>query len=598
MCALRHFLLADGVLPKNDGRGYILRRSMRRAILAGRNALGFDRPFMADIMPAVIREYKSVYPEVEQKESIILTWAAKEEQQFRRTLSEGTQRLYSILDSKKQGETLSGDDAFVLFTTYGFPVEMTRELAAERGVGLDKARYDERMDEHAVISSANKERAVMLKNAVVQRLREDGIPNSVFTGYTEPITNTNILAIIKGDELVPEAFEDDTVQVVLDMTPFYAESGGQVGDTGVLSADGGQASVEDTQKESGYWFHRATVTAGSLRVGDTVEARIDEARRQSVRRNHSVTHLLHHALQEVLGQHVQQRGSLVAPERLRFDFSHDKALTADETRRVEAIVNEEILEDYPVETMEKSLEEAKQMGAMMLFGEKYGATVRVVKMGPSLEFCGGTHLAHTSQAGLFKIASEGSSQAGVRRVEAVTGQRALLKTLDQERILQDVAGILRTSPTQLVATVERLQSDLKAKERELASLQKAAAGGQVEQLVSGAQTVGETRLVVSTIDGADGETLRTLADEILDRLKSGVVILGGSDGGKVSLAVKVSKDLTGRGVHAGNLVKAAAQVAGGGGGGRPDFAQAGGKDPAKLAEALATAEGLAREALA
>jgi len=393
--------------------------------------------------------------------------------------------------------------------------------------------------------------------------------------------------------LVDESVEGQSVQLVLDQTPFYAESGGQVGDTGRIHGDHSEVAVEDTQKDSGYFFHKVTVTAGSIKVGDRVDAEIDFARRDAIRRNHSTTHLLHHALQTVLGDHVQQRGSLVDDNRLRFDFSHDKALTGDEIRQVEAIVNEEILADYVVDTQEKPIEEAKRLGARMLFGEKYGSTVRVVSMGPSLEFCGGTHLAHTSQAGLFKITGEGSSQAGVRRIEGVTGQRALLKILDQERILSDASATLKTSPTNLVAAVERLSSELKAREKELEALHKAAALSKVGEIIANALPIGGTSVVVTSVDGADGDSLRALTDEILGQLRSGIVILGSAIGGKVSLAVKVSKDLVDRKVNAGAIVKAAAAIVGGGGGGRPDFAQAGGKDESKLEEALNTAKSLA-----
>ena len=367
--------------------------------------------------------------------------------------------------------------------------------------------------------------------------------------------------------------------------------------TGQLHGENGAAEVSDTQKDSGYWFHTVTITAGQLAVGDTVDAEIDSGRRFSIQRNHTTTHLLHKALQTVLGSHVQQRGSLVAPDRLRFDFSHDKALSGEEARQVEGLVNEKILDDLAIHTFEKPIAEAKEMGATMLFGEKYGDIVRVVEAGDySLEFCGGTHLAHTSQAGLFKITAEGSSQAGVRRIEAVTGKRALMRTLDQERLLSDIAASLKTSLVNAPASVEKLQADLKQKERELNALQKAAAGGQVDALLAAVKTDFGFPLVVHAVKGnADGDTLRTLADEALNKLKSGVVILAGTDSGKVSLAVRVSKDLVARGVHAGNIVKTAAPIVGGGGGGRPDAAQAGGKDPSRLAEALAAAERLVGE---
>ncbi len=586
------FCIADGVLPSNVGRGYVLRRLMRRAILAGRNTLGIEKPLLEQILPTVIEQRKGDYPELEARRETILRYALIEEKQFRRTLTSGSARLQTLLDSG----TVTGDDAFTLHATYGFPVEMTAELAADAGLSVDMKRYDALWQQHLITSEGGKTREVFA-DSLVPALRAQNVGKTLFVGYSEARTHGKITAIVKSGQLVDGASEGETVQIVLDQTPFYAEAGGQVGDTGGLHGAEGGAEVTDTQKDSGYWFHTATVTAGELTVGDTVDAQIDTGRRASIQRNHTTTHLLHKALQEVLGSHVQQRGSLVAPDRLRFDFAHDKALTGGETRLVEGLVNDQILQDIPVKTFEKPIAEAQEMGAMMLFGEKYGDVVRVVQAGDySLEFCGGTHLAHTSQAGLFKIVSEGSSQAGVRRIEAVTGKAALLKTLDQERLLGDIAQALKTSPANAPAFVERLQAELKQKERELTTLQKAAAGGQVDKLIAEATTAHGFPLIVHTLgDGADGDTLRTLADEVMNRLPSGIIILGGTGGGKVSLAVKVSKDLVARGLHAGSIVKAAAQAAGGGGGGRPDFAQAGGKDPSKMADALAIAERLVAE---
>jgi len=586
------FCIADGVLPSNVGRGYVLRRLMRRAILAGRRTLGIETPLLEQILPTVINQRKADYPELEARRETILRYAMIEEKQFRRTLESGTARLQSLVD----GGAVTGDDAFTLFTTYGFPVEMTAELALEAGLTVDMARYDELWQQHLLVSEGGKTREVFA-DSIVPALREKDTPKTLFLGYSEARTQGRIVAIIKNGSLVDSATEGETVQIVLDQTTFYAEAGGQVGDTGQLHGENGAAEVSDTQKDSGYWFHTAAVTAGELSVGDTVDTQIDAGRRASIQRNHTTTHLLHKALQMVLGPHVQQRGSLVAPERLRFDFSHDKSLTGDETRQVEGLVNEKILDDLPIQTFEKPIAEAKDMGATMLFGEKYGDIVRVVEAGEySLEFCGGTHLAHTSQAGLFKIISEGSSQAGVRRIEAVTGKAALMRTLDQERLLSDIALSLKTSPSNAPASVEKLQAELKLRERELNVLQKAAAGGQVNALIAAAKSEFGFPLIVHAVTGnVDGDTLRTLAEEALNKLKSGVVILGGTDSGKVSLAVRVSKDLVARGVHAGNIVKAAAPIVGGGGGGRPDAAQAGGKDPSRLAEALATAERLAGE---
>jgi alanyl-tRNA synthetase len=594
------FCLADGVLPSNVGRGYVLRRIMRRALLAGRSILGLEKPFLPEILPVVIAHRRDDYPELEQQRDTILRYAEQEERQFRRTLESGTARLTALLDSDfvRQSQTVTGDDAFVLFTTYGFPVELTTELAAERGATVELPRFEALLAEHAVISEGGKEREVYIES-VVPELRARGVRPTLFVGHSEYRSQTAIRAILQEGQFVESAREGDTVQIVLDQTPFYAESGGQVGDTGQIHGAQGALEVADTQKDSGYWFHRGTVTNGMLRVGNTVDAMIDGGRRMSIQRNHSATHLLHKALQDILGSHVQQRGSLVAPDRLRFDFSHDRAMTDSQMRQVEGQVNEKILDDLPIETFEKPIAEAKEMGAMMLFGEKYGDIVRVVQMGDySMEFCGGTHLRHASQAGLFKIVSESSSQAGVRRIEAVTGKSALMKTLDQERLLQDIAGTLKTSPLNALASVERLQNELKTKDRELAVLQKAAAGGQVEKLAAEAQSVNGFALVRHSLgEGADADAVRLLADELLDRLKMGVVILGGTSAGKVSLAVKISKDLLARGLNAGNIVREAAKVAGGGGGGRPDFAQAGGKDPAKLDDALNLAEQLVRQAV-
>ncbi|HEY3328812.1 MAG TPA: alanine--tRNA ligase [Capsulimonadaceae bacterium] len=593
------FTLGDGVMPANVGRGYVLRRIMRRAILAGRNTLGFEGDLLTSVIPTVIEQYAESYPELVEKKDIILRYAAIEEKQFRRTLDAGSQRLESMLDelAKTPGASLPGDVMFELFTTFGFPPELTRELAAERGFGVDEVTFAAKMEEHAVISHGGREREVMLVNAVVPKLREGHVVETQFVGYADTETESVITAIIAGNEIVGTAAEGQTVRIVLNRTPFYAESGGQIGDTGRIAGAGFELTVKDTQKDSGYFFHEVEVLAGEVKVGEIVSAQVDASRRASIKRNHSSTHLLHKALQLVLGSHVQQRGSLVTEDKLRFDFSHDRGVSGDEIREVEAYVNEQILADLHIETHVKPIEEARKMGAMMLFGEKYGAEVRVVKMGDySVEFCGGTHLTHTAQAGLFKIVSESSSQAGVRRIEAVTGQNALLKTLDQERILQEVAATLKTAPANVVSVVEKLQADLKARDKELAVLAKAAAGGQVDQLVAGAVDLGSFRLVSASLgETADADTLRNLADEILDRLKVGVVVLGSAPGGRVSIAVKISKNLLDSGLHAGNIVKAAAQVAGGGGGGRPDFAQAGGKDPAKLGDAIALAEKLVRE---
>jgi alanyl-tRNA synthetase len=568
---------------------------MRRAILAGRNVLGFDGELLLSIIPTVIRQFSGVYTELAEKNDIVLRYASIEEKQFRRTLDDGAGRLESLLDGLAPGSKLSGDDAFTLFATYGFPLELTIESAAEHNIDVDKARFTELIEEHAKISHGGRVREVMQVNEVVRVLRDMSYKPTEFTGYDEISTKAKVLAIFSGSHSVTEASEGQSVRIVLDKTPFYAESGGQVGDTGSISGDGFEASVSDTQKDSGYFFHDVEVTAGVVKIFDHVSAKIDEKRRFAIRQNHTSTHLLHKALQSVLGSHVQQRGSLVSADKLRFDFSHDQALTEAESRKVEEYVNDLILRDLPVGTLVKPIDEAREMGAMMLFGEKYGDTVRVVQVGSeSLEFCGGTHLSHTSQAGSFKLLSEGSSQAGVRRIEALTGRSALAFRTEQERILSTVAAHLKTAPGSVLATVEKLQSDLKAAEKELHELKRTAAGSLAETLAASAKDASGFKYVAVVIDEEmDGGALRELADNLLDRLKEGVVALGAKSGDRASLAVKASKSvLENKNINAGSIIKAAAQVVGGGGGGKPNFAQAGGKDPSKLADAIALAEEL------
>jgi alanyl-tRNA synthetase len=585
------FCLADGIVPSNVGRGYVLRRIMRRAVLAGRNRLSFDKPFLTDAIPAIIDQYKEFYPELPGKAESILRYASMEEGQFRRTLETGTTRIASILDTRKPGDKITGDEAFTLFTTYGFPVEMTSELASEREVGVDMDSYLAKMEEHAKISEGNKERAVFTKGTE-ELLRNAGVSETVFTGYTQTQSKAKVAAILQNDQLIESLSEGIDAQIVLESTPFYAESGGQVGDTGEITTEHGVFQVLDTQKSGGYYFHSGRITLGEIKKGDEIDAKVDAVRRLSIQRNHSATHLLHKALQLTLGSHVQQRGSRVDPDKLRFDFSHDKGMTADEIARVEEIVSNEILNALPIETAEKPIDEAKQMGAMMLFGEKYGDIVRVVKMGDfSVEFCGGIHLNNTAEAGLFRIASEASAAAGIRRIEALTGFGALEQSRTERELISKASATLKTTPSNLLDAVDRIQTELKAKTKELNQALKAAASGEVSNLAESAESLANAKLVVAKVTSAtDADSLRSMADDLLDRLKSGAVVLAAVADGKVLLASKVSADQTAKGAHAGNAVKAAAQIVGGGGGGKPDFAQAGGKDPSKLDEALAAAK--------
>jgi alanyl-tRNA synthetase len=590
------FCLSDDILPSNVGRGYVLRRIIRRAILAGRNRLGIEKPLLIDAIPTVIEQYAEFYPELADKRDKILRYAVAEESQFRRTLESGTTRLTAILEKRKPGDQVTGQEAFDLFTTHGFPVEMTLELASEKSIGVDMAGYQVKMLEHEETSRGGKEQAAYGGDDA-STLHEHGTPETVFDGYKCDTLAAKVVAIMQSGQLVESVADGNEALIVLDRTPFYAEAGGQIGDTGSITGPSGIFDVTDTKKSGGYTFHSGKVRGSKISTGGEVTAQIDVERRRDIMRNHSATHLLHKALRIVLGDHVQQRGSLVAPDRLRFDFSHGKALTGDEIARVESIVNAEILEDLPVETSERGIDVARKMGAMMLFGEKYGSVVRVVKMGEfSLEFCGGTHLTHTSQTGLFRIVGEGSSQAGVRRIEAVTGSVALRLMREDRQTIQKAAAALKTAPGNVVEAVDRLQAELKAKSRELSAAVKAGSSGQVEAMVGRATQVGAHRIVVEVVEGiSDADSLRAVIDELVERLKSGAVVLGAVADGRVLLAARASADLVAKGVHAGNIVKAAAQLVGGGGGGRPEAAQAGGKDPAKLGEALEAARALIAE---
>ncbi len=592
------FCLNDGVIPSNIGRGYVLRRLMRRAILAGRNRLGLDQPLLVEAIPTIIQQYSEFYPELPAKQDMILRYAAAEEQQFRRTLESGSARLQTALDAKKPGEKVTGDEAFTLFATYGFPVEMTSELASERGIDVDLDEFAAKMAEHAVISEGDKQREVFGADTV-GHLRDAGIETTRFTGYDTSSSQGKVLAILREGAEASKLSVGDEGQIVLNVTPFYAEAGGQVADTGIIIGERGVFDVADTQKSGGYYLHSGKVRDGELRSGDTVTAEIDVERRRDIQRNHSATHLLHKALQMTLGGHVQQRGSLVAPDRLRFDFSHDKPLTSDEIAAIEAIVNDEILADLPVEVMETNLDDAKKMGAMMLFGEKYGSVVRVVKMGDfSLEFCGGTHLDHTAQTGPFRIVKQESVQSGVRRIEAVTGKAALRQSRDDRAMIQHTASLLNTPPDQLIGAVERIQSELKSKSKELATTQSKLALGQVDQIVGQAQTVGKFKVAIQQASSIpDADALKSLATATLARLSSGVVMLSAVIEQRPSLVVVASADAVASGIHAGNIVKSAAQIVGGGGGGRPDAAQAGGKDPSKLDDALEAARTIIIETL-
>jgi alanyl-tRNA synthetase len=585
------FLMSDGVTPDRTGRGYVLRRLMRRAIVAGIRRLGFtDEPFLHEAIPTIVGFMKDTYPELVDRQEYIINQVKQEETLFRRTLANGLARL----DEELATGELSGRRAYFLYETFGLPFEITREIAAERGVDVDEAGYREAEGEARTRSREAADTDVWKSGGEALKNLLKDLPLTQFVGYSQLETQARIIGIVSEGQPVQTLSAGQEADILLDTTSFYAESGGQVGDTGALRGTLGAFTVTDTRKQNGLYFHKGVLATGQLSVGDDVVAGVDTTRRRDIMRNHTATHLLHKALRDKLGTHVQQRGSLVAPDRLRFDFAHGKALTPEEIKEVEQEVNEAILNELPVIIEEKNIDEARQMGAMMLFGEKYGDVVRVVSIGGefSREFCGGTHVGNASQIGPFRLVSEGSAAAGVRRVEALTGRGADEFDITNGERLKQIAQLLGVTPAQAPEAVEKLQADLKTARHALSQAQRAQAGNQAEALSATAQRIGELAVVIATPPQGvqDGAALSALADDILARLKSGVVLLGAVSDGKVLFVAKASKDAVAKGAHAGNIVKAAAQTAGGGGGGRPDFAQAGGRDASRLPDALKAAE--------
>ncbi len=559
------FLAADGVTPGTNGRDYMLRRFIRRAFLNGR-ALGLEKPFLSQLVPTVIETYGAVYPELVERQSVISGLIEREETRFEGTIEAGIGRIEDLMSAlQSRGETqLAGEEVFRLYETYGFPRELTQELAEQAGLAIDDEGYARAADAHSQISVVT---PVDYDEALF-----DNLPTE-FVGYFETQCDAKIVALRAN-------------QLVLDRTPFYAESGGQVGDRGEIVGRSGRARVLDTKKSGATWVHSVEIE-GELKVGDKVTATVDAARRRAIERAHSATHLLHAALREHLGAHVAQRGSLVEADRLRFDFVHFEPMKPEEILLVENTVSEEILRSTPVEIAEKTLAQAKAMGAMALFGEKYGDIVRTVKMGDfSLELCGGTHLPTTSAAGAFRILGETGASANVRRIEALVGLRALDYDREQARRLRDVAGVLGARAENVEGAAQKLVARARELERELALAQRKLAGGATDDILANASECNGIKWVASRAPGGlDKNALRELADTLADKL-DGVVILALENEGKVLWAVKASKSAVAAGAHAGNIVKQMAQITGGGGGGRPDFAQAGGKDASKIDEAL------------
>src|SRR3954471_5093988 len=581
------FLIVDGVIPGNEGRGYVLRRIVRRAIRHGYK-LGQHQPFFYRLVEDLDRAMGEAYPELRNAKERVAEVLKQEEERFAETLENGMAVLESALASGEK--LLDGDTVFKLYDTYGFPVDLTADIDRERGVRIDMAGFEAAMDEQR-----NRARAASRFSAAAGLEYSGG--KTEFHGYDKLVLPARVVALYREGAQVQALKSGDTGTVVLDRTPFYAEAGGQVGDRGELVGSTGTFEVSDTQKiQADVYGHQGTLKTGALKVGDELEARVDLALRTSTMRNHSVTHLMHKALREVLGPHVQQRGSLVDAEKTRFYFSHNKPVSEQEIREVEARVNAEIMQNTPTRAQVMPIDEAKKSGAMMLFGEKYGDEVRVLDIGSSREFCGGTHVARTGDIGVFKIYSEGGVAAGIRRVEATTGLTALAMINAQLDEFGDVARALRAQPGPGMAekAVVGLLEEKRTLEKELARLKLKLASGQGVDLASQAISVKAANVLAATVDGADAKTLRETLDQLKGRLKSAAIVLGAVNDGKVSLIAGVTADLTDK-VKAGELVNYVAQQVGGKGGGRPDMAQAGGTDAAKLPSALESVKGWVEE---
>jgi len=575
------FLIADGVIPGNEGRGYVLRRIIRRAIRHGYK-LGARAAFFHKMVPDLVAEMGSAYPELKDGERRIMDVLRQEEERFFSTIENGMAIVEAELAAMEAAgkRVFDGDTAFKLHDTFGFPLDLTADICRERGVTVDALAFD------AAMARQKEQARAAGKFKMAANLEYDG-PETTFHGYTLLEEKGNILALYKDGAPVNELLEGEMGVVVLDHTPFYAESGGQVGDRGELRAAAGIFGVEDTQKiQAAVFGHHGVVRTGKLAVGQGVVARVDVAARAATARNHSVTHLMHKALREVLGAHVQQKGSLVDPDKTRFDFAHTAPMSAEEIREVEEIVNREILANAATQAEVMALEAAQKSGAMMLFGEKYADEVRVLSIGTSKELCGGTHVARTGDIGLFKIVGEGGVAAGIRRVEAITGENALRYAQEQERRVQGMSALLKVQPDEVAERVAGILDNVRALEKELARLKSKLAASQGDELVSQAVEIKGIRVLAALLEGADAPTLRDTMDKLKDKLKSAAIVLAAVADGKVSLIAGVTADHTAK-VKAGELVNFVAQQVGGKGGGRPDMAQAGGTQPENLAAALA-----------
>ncbi|MBQ0001580.1 MAG: alanine--tRNA ligase [Clostridiales bacterium] len=589
------FMISDGIMPTNEGRGYVLRRLIRRAARHGR-LLGIEGTFLTRLSAEVINGSKDGYPELEEKKEFIFKVLKNEEDQFNKTIDQGLKILAEMEEemNAKGEKVLSGDNAFKLYDTYGFPMDLTIEILEEKGYSIDEAGFKTAMDKQRVAArSARKVSNYMGADATVYD-QIDANVTTEFIGYDSLTGDSKVTVLASDTELVESLAEGQKGTVFTEKTPFYATMGGQEGDKGIIKTGDGIFVVESTIKlRGGKYGHVGYVESGMISVNETVTLKVDTQGRKDTCKNHSATHLLQKALKTVLGSHVEQKGSLVTPDRLRFDFAYFQAMTAEEIAKVEAIVIEEIEAGLAVCTNVMGIEDAKKSGAMALFGEKYGEEVRVVSMGDfSKELCGGTHVSNTAEIGTFKILSEAGVAAGVRRIEALTGNAVLEYYKKQEELVNEAAKALKASPAELLNKIAHLQAELKAAQSENESLKSKLAQGALGDVMNQIVEVKGVKLLATAVDGVDMNGLRDLGDQLKEKLGEGVVVLAATNAGKVNLLVMATEAAQKAGAHAGNIVKATAQIVGGGGGGRPNMAQAGGKNPEKVPEAIAAAAGI------
>ena len=587
------FMISDGIMPSNEGRGYVLRRLIRRAARHGR-LLGVKGQFLAKLSETVIESSKDGYPELEEKKSMIFKVLTEEENKFDKTIDTGLSILADMEEEMKakNEKTLSGENAFKLYDTYGFPLDLTQEILEEKGFDVDEDGFKKAMEvQRETARKARKTTNYMGADETVYESLDTSL-STQFVGYDKLIEDSVITALTTEKEVVQALADGDKGTIVVEQTPFYATMGGQVGDKGIIKTNEGTFVVVDTIKLHGTMVgHVGYVSEGMIQVGDKVTLKVDSANRNAIAKNHSATHLLQKALKLVLGNHVEQAGSYVEAERLRFDFTHFQAMTPEEIEKVEALVNEQIENGLDVVTEEMSIEDAKKTGAMALFGEKYGDKVRVVSMGDySIELCGGTHVSNTSTISYFKIISESGISAGVRRIEALTGTGLMKHYADVEKKLHEAAKVAKTEPNNLVKRIETLNEEIKALSSENEKLKAKMANASVGDVMSQVVEVKGVKLLATKVADVDMNGLRNLGDQLKDKMGGGVVVLVSTTGDKANVIVMADDDAISKGAHAGNMIKEIAKLVGGGGGGRPNMAQAGGKNPAGADEVLAKAK--------